>query len=317
MGLRSRYRRWFQGWLARRLPPWRSLRLSQKNIFIFPSRLGLAALAFLAILLLLAVNYQNNLIFGFSFWCLGIMVVSIFHSYFQLSGLRLQVQTPKAVFAGGSLALPLLLKAGGRDRYGLSIGWPDDDWQQCDIPANGEKRLFLRYPTSRRGTLQTTRLRLETRYPLGLICAWTWLAPDWQAMVYPRPVPLSPDPASSAQEGAGVGGRLSDSDEFFGFHSYQPGESLSRAYWRSYAKGQPLLMVDYQSPESETPVLSWQPLDGLPLESRLSALAARTLELEQQGLSYRVALPELQLPDGRGESRMHQVLRYLAEYRGS
>ncbi len=317
MGLRSRYRRWFQGWLARRLPPWRSLRLSQKNIFIFPSRLGLAALGFLAVLLLLAVNYQNNLIFGFSFWCLGILVVSIFHSYLQLSGLRLQVQTAKPVFVGESLALPLLLQAGKRSRYGLALGWTDGDWQQCDVKKGEEKRLFLHVATSRRGVQQLERLRLESRFPLGLICAWTWLAPDWQAVVYPRPIPLLPYPGTAAEQGKLAAGALNDSDEFFGFHSYQPGESLSRAYWRSYAKGQPLMIVDYQSPQSETPVLSWQALDELPLERRLSALTARILELEQQGLSYRVELPELNLPEGQGEQRLHQVLRYLAEYRGS
>lgn len=316
MGLRSRYRHWFQSWLSRRLPPWRSLRLSQKNIFIFPSRLGLAALGLLAVLLLLAVNYQNNLIFGFSFWCLGIMVVSIFHSYLQLSGMHLQVQTAKPVFAGESLALPLLLKAGKRARYGIALGWPDGDWQQCDIAAGREKRLFLHYPVERRGLLQTERLRFESRFPLGLICAWTWLAPDWQAVVYPRPVPLSPYPGTAAEAGNLAAGQLSDSDEFFGFHSYQPGESLSRAYWRSYAKGQPLMMVEYQSPKSETPVLSWQALDELTLERRLSALTARILELEQQGLSYRVELPGLVLVEGQGEPRLHQVLRYLAEYQG-
>lgn len=317
MGLRSRYQRWFQGWLARRLPAWRSLTLSQKNIFIFPSRLGLAALGFLALLLLLAVNYQNNLIFGFSFWCLGILVVSIFHSYLQLSGLRLQVQTAKPVFVGESLALPLLIQAGKRPRYGLGLGWSGADWQQCDVKKDAEKRLFLHLPTSQRGVLQAERLRLESRFPLGLICAWTWLAPDWQAVVYPRPIPISPYPGTVAEQGNIATGTLNDSDEFFGFHSYQPGESLSRAYWRAYAKGQPLLMVDYQSPQSETPVLSWQALDELPLERRLSALTARILELEQQGLSYRVELPHLSLPEGQGEQRLHQVLRYLAEYKAA
>src|SRR5690606_27975345 len=64
---------WFQGarwqrWLARRIPRARAVTLDQRRIFIFPTPAGLAFLGLLALLLLVAINYQNNLAFALVFF---------------------------------------------------------------------------------------------------------------------------------------------------------------------------------------------------------------------------------------------------------
>ncbi len=57
-------RQWFAAWLARRLPPVKSIRLQQQHIFIVPTRTGIAYAAALLLMLLVAINYQNSLAYA-------------------------------------------------------------------------------------------------------------------------------------------------------------------------------------------------------------------------------------------------------------
>ena len=63
-----------------------------------------------------------------------------------------------------------------------------------DVPANGIAEVVLERPAPRRGWLPLGRVMLETRFPLGLFRAWSYIEPDARCLVYPRPErsPLPP-----------------------------------------------------------------------------------------------------------------------------
>ena len=47
-------------WLARRIPAGKEVTLDQRRIFIFPTRAGVLYVLLVVLLLLTAINYQNN-----------------------------------------------------------------------------------------------------------------------------------------------------------------------------------------------------------------------------------------------------------------
>ena len=61
----------FIAWLDKRIPPARQHKLTQKNVFIFPSRAGFGYSAFIVLLVVGAINYQSSLFFGVAFLILA------------------------------------------------------------------------------------------------------------------------------------------------------------------------------------------------------------------------------------------------------
>ena len=68
---RSSVRKWvrnrFGKWVNRRIPPAREVTLDQRRIFIFPSRTGLFFGCSLLVMLVAAINFENNLSYALTF----------------------------------------------------------------------------------------------------------------------------------------------------------------------------------------------------------------------------------------------------------
>ena len=90
----------FQRWVNRRIPAAREVTLDQRRIFIFPSRTGLFFLFCLAVMLLAAINYQNNMSFALVFLLANVFLVSVLHTYANLSGLTIRGVSAQPVFPG-------------------------------------------------------------------------------------------------------------------------------------------------------------------------------------------------------------------------
>src|SRR5207245_2611316 len=67
-----------------------------------------------------------------------------------------------------------------------------------DVPAGGLAEVVLAVPAARRGWLPLGRVMLETRFPLGLFRAWSYIEPAARCLVYPEPErSASPPPAAA------------------------------------------------------------------------------------------------------------------------
>lgn len=312
--LSQRIQRYWDDWLNRRIKRAHSVVLNQSRIFIFPSRAGLGFCLLLLLMLLLAINYQNNLVFGLTFWLFSLLLVAIFHTYANLSGLQLQAAGVAPVYAGDSAHFELLLDGRGRARHALALAWRGQALDTVWLEAEQPLRVSLSLRVEQRGLYQPPRLRLESHFPLGLIRAWTWVALDWRCLVYPAPRwagELPPSPGDTQDEHSAA---MPWGDDFAGFHPYQPGDPLRRANWKAYAKEQPLMIKEYsQSMETEI-LLDWDLLEGLSVEQRLSGLCAWALDCERKQLPYALRLPGIAVALGRGDAHVAEVLRHLALY---
>lgn len=147
-------------------------RLNQRRVFILPTRQGGAFGLALLVMLLAAINYQNSLAYGLTFLLLSLGVVTILHTYRNLAGLRLTALGADPVFAGERAGFRVRLESPRRARQAIAVGWPERPLEYADLAGDAAAEVLLFHPTERRGWLRPGRLRVESRFPLGLLVAW-------------------------------------------------------------------------------------------------------------------------------------------------
>ncbi|WP_271407837.1 DUF58 domain-containing protein [Pseudomonas sp. Q1-7] len=301
-------------WLARRIPPASQVRLDQRRIFILPTRAGAAFGLALVPMLLVAINYQNSLAYALTFLLLSVFLVAILHTFRNLSGLNLKAAGGAPVFLGEQAHFRVTLESGGREHQAIALGWPPVPLQVQDVAARGACTVELHLPTARRGWLRPRRLRVESRYPLGLLVAWSWVDLDQALLVYPRPLegdlPLRPGHGEDDDDdGRHVLG--SGSDDFQGLRAYQPGDSRRRLHWKAYSRGQGLFVKDFAALAGRD---LWLDLDGLEgdLEQRLGLLCHWVLQLSSRGQPFGLRLGGEELAPESGDAHREACLRALA-----
>jgi hypothetical protein len=224
--LRRRIQAGFLRWWQSRQPASDHLRLTQRNVYILPTRGGWAWAALLLLLLLGAINYQLNLGYLLCFVLAGVAGVSMHSTHATLRGLSLTCLPPEPVHAGEttSLAIHVEPAAGAaRPRWGIGLRaamtssagsaspTPEDEgWLWFDLP--GAERggapdpapaattvlLHLPLPARPRGCHALPRLVIETRWPFGLFRAWSWWQPAAEWLVWPAAeTPTPPWPAGA------------------------------------------------------------------------------------------------------------------------
>src|SRR6202008_5148514 len=83
-----------------------------------------------------------------------------------------------------------------------------------DIPPRGVSEVVRGVPAPKRGWLPLGRVMLETRFPLGLFRAWSYVEPDARCLVYPRPERSAlPPPIADAEQG-GLSSPTPGNDDF-------------------------------------------------------------------------------------------------------
>jgi len=304
-----------QRWLARRIPASDRVRLDQRRIFILPTRSGVMFGVALLIMLLAAINYQNSLAYALTFLLGAVFVVAILHTYRNLAGLELQAAAPLPVFAGERARLPLKLLGGGRAHQALALGWPAEGQLWAELEADGEALCEPSLATLRRGWLKVPRLRVESRFPLGLLVAWSLVDLRWTVLVYPRPLagdlPLAMGAAEGDEQGLRVIGR--GSEDFQGLRPYQVGDSRQRLDWKAYSRGLGMQVREFAALGGRELLLDPDALDG-ELEGRLSLLCHWVLALDERGEAFALRVGGRQLGPDSGASHRQACLRELALY---
>jgi uncharacterized protein (DUF58 family) len=94
----------------------------------------------------------------------------------------------------------------------------------------------LAIPAARRGRLAIGRVMLETRFPLDLFRAWSYVEPDAHCLVYPRPL-FSALPDAGAQAGSGKSrSHAAGNDDFAGLRTYHASDSPRHIAWKTVAR---------------------------------------------------------------------------------
>ncbi|WP_317204654.1 DUF58 domain-containing protein [Janthinobacterium sp.] len=293
--------------------------LHQRRVFIVPTRAGLAFAALLLLLFIGAINYNLGLGFALTFFAAACAIVDMWMTSHNLAQLHLVPGRTAPIFAGEEARFELHLhERSGRERHAiwvdfLAAGAPR---HVADVPAGASAPLLLCCASAARGWLAAPRVRLLTRFPLGLFLAWSYWQPDLRALVYPSPEEAAPPLPPPAAEAAGGG--AAGQDDFAGIRPYRPGDAPRHLAWRQIARLDPaqggILLskhFDGGAPAELTLDLAALPA-GLDLELRLSRLTSWVLEAERRALPYALRLGAQSFPAGLGEAHRAACLGALA-----
>lgn len=315
--LKQGMRRPFDRWAARRRPKGRSIELNQKRIFIFPSRSGWGFIAVAILLLLIGVNYENNLLHAVAFLLLSIFVVSIIHTYGNLSGIKVTAIKGYPCFAGEQAEFELRLSASGkRERENVQLAWKGCQSQTVDMIDHSGCTLRLYHPAPERGLLLPRPLLIKSGYPLGLLNVWSWLEVESSAVVYPAPQKSLIPSSLIRSDGEGRLQSHDGGEDFAGLEQYHPGMPLRHVAWKAYARGQGMHAKTFHAEVDERVWLDWEELAGMPTEIRLSCLCYLVLQLEKQGEHYGLKLPGKRFEPDRGKNHRQGLLTALALFPG-
>ena len=313
-------RRRFRAWWLKRLPNSDTLLLTQRNVYILPTRAGLMFGVTLLVLLVASINYQLNLGYVLTFLLAGSGVVSMHLTHNTLRGLTLHLRPPTPVFAGTPAILDITLSSPGPARFGIGLkmeGRPAATLTWTDVPAGGQTHAQVSFVAERRGRHAVQAISAETRFPLGLFRAWAVWRPAAELLVYPRPEhPPAPLPPTRASAGGPTAVRRADGGEVEGIRAYRRGDPLKLVVWKKAARsletGGGLVSRDTSASVQQELWLDWQHAAGLEPEERLSRLSAWVLVADGLNADHGLRLPGLELPPAHGEAQRQRALEALA-----
>ncbi|WP_108946363.1 DUF58 domain-containing protein [Shewanella halifaxensis] len=300
-------------WLSRRLPASKQVTLSHKSIFILPSGFGLAWLVLVVLLFLLGTNYQNNLIMALSLLLLSVFNTCIIYSYKNLSGLTLTSKQQSSYFAGSPIYYPIQLSS-KQQAVEIQCQFKGQPLHTLKTVTAQASQLLVTVNNPHRGVNRPGRLKVESRYPLGLCRAWSQVDLDLSQLVFAKPIndpnPVrfiskpGDDPQTSGKYVTGV-------DEFKGLKEYQTGEPLKQIAWKQWAQGRGMLTKEFEQPQGAP---MWLTLDenSHDIELALSHLAWQTEQLTAHNQVFGLTLSGHSIPPNHGQKHRMQVQTQLA-----
>lgn len=264
----------------------------------------------LALLLLMAFVYNNNLVYLLTFLLASIFFITILHTFRSLSGLSVQKVRSTPVFLGDAAGFEIRIdNPGGSARH---IHITLESTERLMLKTQSQTQLTVYAMTQKRGRQQVGTITLASTFPLGLFRAWSPVRLSFETLVYPKPaqsqLPFPETPAAHVGQGLTKKG----ADDFYGVQEYQAGDSVKQIHWKAFAKGLGVFSKQY-SGESQTEIwLDYQFTPGNTVEDRLSQLCRWVCDAEKLGVRYGFVLPGLSVSPGQGREHTRKCLEALA-----
>lgn len=304
-------------WLYRLGEPERlPIRFGQRRIYLLPTGAGYGFALALLVMLLASINYNLSLGYGLVFLLFGLGVVSKFHAFRNL--LRLSVTHVRAepVFAGEPARFRFTMRNDSSlSRHALVLASRETRSASWSIESGTSREVILDFPSRHRGWLEPGKLTLDTRYPLGLVRAWSVFIPDARCLVYPAPEASPPPLPESGQYDKGARPAGDGDDDFAGLRAHRDSDSPRHVAWKVIAREGPMMTKRFSANEEGDCELDWQALPaGMDLEQRIARLTAWVLAATAAGRRFVMRLPGSTLGPASGEGHTRACLARLATF---
>lgn len=306
----------FWKWVSRRHRPEKGrIVLTQRRVYVLPTRHGISFAVALLLMLVGSINYNLSLGYILTFLLAGMAIVSILHTFRNIAHLAISAGKTEPAFAGELAHFELHIENEREDtRWAMHIRC---DVQEVDAHLPGRSVTPLQIPVraQRRGWLQLPRVTLETFYPLGMFRAWSYVQPEMRTLIYPKPdnsalPPHRPRDGSGGSVNTGTG-----TDDFSNLRSYQPSDSPKHIAWKAVARNDTMLTKAFLGRASRQLILDWNDLpDTLDLEARLSRMTRWVLLARDAGLGYGLNIPGMKISLGADDQHFVHCMEALALY---
>lgn len=323
--VRKRFRQWWQS----RLPLTDTWTLTQRNVYILPTRAGWMLAITLLVLLIASINYQLNLGYLLTFMLAGAAVVGMHVTHGNLRGLTMHLIAGRGdsmsgnnfighIFAGSTAQVEVRLSHQRKSqRPSIGLALLDEahapHWAWADVPAQGASVVNVAFKAERRGFYRVPDLQAETRYPLGTFRVWTVWRPKSEVLVYPAPeLHAPPLPAGEPRSGGGGSARAQQNGELDGVRAYRRGDPLKLVVWKKAAKSDELVSRDTQQAQRYELWLDYAVCGMTEHEAKLSRLTAWVLSADKLGSDFGLRIPGREIKPSSGEAHKRACLEALA-----
>ena len=309
----------FRTWLFRPRIEHGSITLTQRRIFIIPTRQGFTLVFVLVLMLLGDINYNLSLGYVLTFLLTMMAVMSMLHAFRNLAHMEIRSGRAEPVFCGEVAQFMLHFNNRSKlPRYQLCLVQSGDSfWKntntplQFDVPARTGYRSCLS----------------AAHHPARLAAA---RPPEAVHRIPARPVLLLVLPAfrhalpglSEAFERRTVADRqfagrhgkrsMAGDEDFSGLRKYTEGDALPRIDWKAYARERGLQVKQFSTPLGEELWLDIADAPDRDEEEKLARMTRWVLDAEAQGLRYGLHLPNGELPPNSGIVHRDECLRRIA-----
>lgn len=304
--IKNRLSQWFDNWLDNRQPKARTVTLTQKIIYILPSRFGLWYILLLILLYLLGTNYQNNLILLMSYMMVSVLLLALTLAWRNLHNITVSCAPVLSAYAEETLMVPVTLQA-PLPRQELQCYFKHH--QQPSV-ADNSQQVMVPLATERRGYFSLPRLTVHSYYPFGLFNCKSMLNLDYHYWVFPKP--LATDAINSLGENSGNKNQLAD--DYDTIRSYQAGDSLKLMLWKRLARdpSSPVIKHAPSNPQPEPDWITIPAVNGAALEVALSKACYLMLQLEQRSRPYGLRIKNKNINPSCGQQHLERCLREMA-----
>ena len=302
----------WQRWANRRLPRSDRQTFSQKNLFILPTGAGVMFGALLLVMLITGINYQNSLIYMLTFVLGGVFVGAIHQTHRNLAGLTLALSRAGEAIAGDTVPFSLRLTAGKDDAIAVQVSSGGSLQVWVSVPAGQSRDVSVLLWASSRGYVRPDRIRIETRYPFGLLKVWSWLRPVSAGLAFAKPI-AAPELSATAEDGESeaVASVQAGSDSA-DLRPWREGDSSQRVLWKRFARTGQLVVADWQGQSGNPQWLDFQAFIGVNSEMRLCYLAFLVGDHQRLNARYGLSLPGQLIEPDSGAAHALRCQRALA-----
>ena len=290
--------------------------LTQRRVYILPTKQGLTFAFLLFIMLLGSINYSNSLGYFLTFLLASLSVVAIFHTYNNLLKLSLGPATCKPVFAGGYAEFTVQVNnLDYQTRFSIDVFTPQQLRSSLDIKEFSSSSLSIQHVFDQRGIIPLPRFTIESRFPFGLFRAWALIQFDQSILVYPTPSSHTQLPINTSGHSEGKKELDLGTDDFKGLRAYIEGDALQHIHWKSFARHQTMLTKEFTSTTSNELWLNYIDTTVKTTEAKLSQLTRWLLLCDKQNLHYGLRLPNIVIKPNSGTAHLEHCLKQLAIYK--
>ncbi len=311
--MKNFFRKRWQAWLSRRLPRSDTRTFSQNNLFILPTGAGAMFCVLLLAMLVTGINYQNSLIYLVTFLLGAIFVGTMHQTHRNLSGVRLDLIHAGEGVAGDGIPFRFRVTAAKDDAVAIALSGEGSETVTVHVPGGQFRDLILTLPSSTRGYLRPDRIRIETRYPFGLLKAWSWIRPLSSGVVFPRAIPVTNLPNSTLGDDEPAHQcSASDSQDHVELRPWREGDLSQRVQWKRFARDQQMVVADWEGEAGSPLWLDYKAFPGVDRERRLAHLAWLVRERGRGNVRFGLNLPGQTVAPDTGQAHVLQCLRALA-----
>jgi uncharacterized protein (DUF58 family) len=246
-----------------------------------------------------------------------------------LVGIRMERILPTHVYAGRPC--PIALRMHNRkvylDSHGLRVSDLGANGKSIGvvffgtIPKHGSAEELYETVFPRRGAYVLRNLEAITRYPFGLVERGLKTSVPQELVVYPQ---VNEVGALGTNLVSGFGDQEVNEkgigSELYGLREYVNGEHARHIHWRSSARLNRLMVIEYERDERRHVTLQLWNVASSPrtaeLEASFDAAVGLTASLAnfliREGFEVRLATASGNTADGQGRSHLYTILRVLA-----